>query len=374
MIDNLRFPKVFVFNPSSEIVFSNAVKPDQLTSGQVGFFASETGTNPVGVGTLASVTNVNTPVIEIHQNLGDTKFGTTRTKQISAQSVRRWYASKAVASVPQRTYIGYNATSLDLSGAKVGDELVIVITIYDNELRKFWGDAGYTKRIIPNPSVWAGLNDGDPIPQLALATDIAAQVNGTDAPANAFPTQGELKNFITATVVNSGAAYGVRFDAIAVPIELIDKSNPRQFYKPNVRSFTVATSTGYAFPVTTTQKAVPGTGYPLEVTDLEKESQGYDRVRNSFEYNVHMTQFPYVLRAADATKYDFYTIEFEDSHAQSGLPKRVQDPSIVIFAVPTGTGANLETLFNAWLSPLGFAAVSIAASTGKGSQFAIGNV
>jgi hypothetical protein len=154
---------------------------------------------------------------------------------------------------------------------------------------------------------------------------------------------------------------------IAPAIELINKNNPQQFFKPNVRDVKVGTPVdSVQFTITETVKPKPGTGYPLEVQDLEKESQGYDRVREQFEYAENMKD-NYIIRAADGVKYDFYFLDYEVKHNRSGLPERVTDQYVAIFCVPTGTGGALESVINSLLSPLGFASVTIAASTGKGT-------
>lgn len=360
-VGNLRFQKTMVFNPSTELAAAG-IRPDQLVLGNVGFFDPRTNLSVAAAG-IAGL-----PTLVAHQNIGDNKFGTVRTRTINAQQVTGWRGARAKAGRTQISYFGWNTTDGDLA-CKVGQDIIFVITLYDNELRKIYGATGYTKRLVPNPSVYQGLFEGDAIDQSKLADDIVAQINGTDFPAGAFPTNGELKNFVVATKVTDGAGkYGIKIETIAPTVEKINRANPKQFHKPNTRNFAIGTSIGVAFKTKTTQVAFSGTGWPLEVTDLEKESQGYDRVRDQFEHDEHM-KTPFILRAQDGVQYDFYFLDFESSHDDTGLPKKITDPYTLILPVPTGTGATLEALLNAWLTPLGFVAVDIdAAENVKGDE------
>lgn len=372
-LGNLRVPKVFVFNPSTELVTSNASKSTDLTLGQVGTFRADTG---VGTGTTS--TTITCPQMVIHQDVGDSKFGTVRSKVIHGQLVRGWHAKKAVAATAQVSYIGYDEVdnTKDLV-AYEGQEIVINIHVYDNELRKWYGPVGYHVRLVPEWATCAVCQeDCQRIDQDKLADWIVAAVNGTNAPSGSYPTTLELKNYIVASKVTTGTQgqpsyrVGVKLTAVAYTPELLAKCDPQQEYKPNVLNFTVGIPQSCPnFPITYTTKAKPGSGWPLEVATLEKESQGYDRVRESFDHPKYMKN-NYYIRATDGVKYDFYYLEFDAPH-QNTTPvmgnKETKDPHIIIFAVPTGTGGNLETVFNNWLTPLGFAAVTISSSTGKGT-------
>jgi hypothetical protein len=369
-ISNLRKPTVFVLNPTTELIVAAATKPDALTFGQVGIHRADT---LAGIGAAAVPST--TPVIVIHQDLGDTRFGTIRTPNIHAQLIRGWHAMADTAPVPQITYLGYDeVVGTKTLTAYVNQPIVITINIWNNDLMRWYGPNGYTTRIVPEPTLCipcqadCTLMDPD-----ALADWIVAYINGTNQPVGGFPTQLELKNYLTAvkvftgTIGNADRRVGVKITAITYTPELINLGDPQQFYKSNLTTFSVGTPANCPpFPVTTTQKAKQGNGYPLEVTDLEKESQGYDRVRDAFEYAKYMVK-NYIIRAVNGTKYDFYYLEYERAHRSSRVDTDVKDPYIVIFAVPAGTGAALETAINGYVAPLGFAAVTIAASTGKGT-------
>lgn len=369
-ISNLRFPKVFVFNPSTELVAGNTVKPQDLTAFQVGFFNAKTG-----VGTTTTPTNVTAPVIEIHQNLGDNKFGTVRTKPISVESVRAWYGVKNTSAADQITYIGYD----EVDGTKTlkaykGQDVEIVVTVFDNELPQWYGKVGYTDRFVLDVSRCAVCQaDCELMDPDDIADYFVGLINGTLAPAGNFPVTREITNWLVASKVATGTQgasdrrVGIKLVAKTKVIQTLDNSNPRAFGKPQLTTFSVGIPYNCPnFAVTNTVKAKMGNGYPSEVADLERESQGYDRVRDSFEYNQWM-KTNFIIRAVDGVKYDFYYLEFNYTHRDSGQPKEISDPYIVIFPVPAGTGAALQTLLNGWLTPLGFTAVTIAASTVKGN-------
>jgi hypothetical protein len=370
MISNLRYPKVFLFNPSTELVAVNTAKPQDLTFGQVGFYNAKTG-----VGCTTTPTNVSCPVLQIHQNLGDNKFGTTRTRDISVQRVRKWYAQKAAVAVQQVTYVGYDEVvgTKNLVAFK-GQQVNLVINLFNNDLSRWYGPRGYFVSLpldiaVCNPCV-ADCEQLDPDD---IADFYVALINGTNASATNFPAGMELQNYVLASKVATGTQgnvnrrVGIKIVTVSQGIELIKANEPQQKYNARLTTFTVGIPGNCPnFPITTTVKAVTGCGFPLEALELEKESQGYDRVRDAMEDSQYLLP-NYITRAADGVKYDFYFLEFQSGHADSGIPKEIVDPYIVVFIVPTGTGAALQTLINGWLTPLGFDAVTIAASTGKGS-------
>lgn len=364
-VSNLRYPKVFVFDPSTEFIVDGSSKPTDLTLGQVGFFDPNTG--------LAAASSVNpddVAAIIVHQNVGDSKHGTMRSTIINRQKVRRWYAIEAANGVDQKSYIGYDEsdTNKKLTAYK-GQTIEFAITVFNNELTKWYGPRGYTHRIVIDLATACipCQADCDLLDQEALADWIVAHINGTDAPSGGWPVTLELSNWITAAKVSSGSSFGVKLTAKTPTIELIDKANPQQFYKAQLTTFVVAMSPNCPnWPITYTTKAKTGNGYPLELLDLEKESQGYDRVRESFE-DVRYMKTNYYTRATDGKKYDFYYLEFDKAHQDSGIPKEISDPYTVIFACVNDKGKALEDWMTLWLAKLGFPAVDITGAANKGA-------
>jgi len=125
-ISNLHFPKVFVFNPSTELVVVNTARPNDLTLGQVGFFNAITG-----VGSTSTITPTTAPALVVHQNLGDNKFGTTRTRTLFASAVRDWRGVKAALPADQISYVGYDEVDNTKNlVAYVGQVVELVITVW----------------------------------------------------------------------------------------------------------------------------------------------------------------------------------------------------------------------------------------------------
>lgn len=372
MIDNLRKPNVFVFDPATELVTLNTTTPDELTPFQVGIHRGDTL-----VGTGVASTPITCPVMEVHQNLGDNKFGTVRTKPIHAQRVRGWHAVKAALAVSQVSYFGYDEVDNTKNlVAYTGQEITVVISLYDNELNKWYGPRGFVQRLsYPGSACAPCVAECEQIDPDVLADWFVAEINGTNFPAGGFTTNGELKNFVTAvkvatgTIGNADRRTGVKITAITYVPETLNLCDPQQSYKPNVLTFKIGVPMNCPnFPITYFTAAKPGNGWPVEVAQLEKESQGYDRVRDVFDHPKY-NKNGYIIRAANGVKYDFYYLSYDWSHMNATPIQRAEtkDPYVAIFIVPTTTGANLQTVFNAWLTPLGFAAVTIAASTGKGT-------
>jgi hypothetical protein len=124
MASNLRFPKVFVLNAISDLIVANDKKSTDLTLGQVGIFNTKTR-----VGVTSTPSHITAPVIEFHQNVGDSSFGTVRSKPVSAQKVKTLYAKKARAAANQITYVGYAETGSGNIVAKCGQTFVVTVTV-----------------------------------------------------------------------------------------------------------------------------------------------------------------------------------------------------------------------------------------------------
>lgn len=363
-LGNLRFINMFVFDPSTELVTNNTKKPTDLTKYQVGIFDNATG---LGVGSTPAYPTVKE--IVIHQNLGDNKFGTVRTKwPIHGARVVKWYGYPSHRNVQQITYFGYDESHATYNlTVYPGQNLLIPVTIWNNDLNRWYGPTGYTHLISLDISKCLPcLSDCDKLDPDEVGDFIVGYINGTLAPSNDFPVTNELKNYLTASKVVTGTAgdpgrrVGVKLvaKASADTQDLLNSSDPQQYAKSHVTTFTIGVPLNCPnTPVTTTVKAKAGNGYALEVLDLEKEAQGYDRVRDVFEFTKYM-KTNYITRATDAVQYDFYYLQYDVDHRSSQITGPTRDPYIAIFAVPHGTGTNLETVLNAWLLPLGFTAVT----------------
>lgn len=377
---NLRFPKTFVFNPATEMVTSNAVKPNQLTLGQVGFFRSDT---LVGIGATPSPTLA--PGLQIHQNLGDNSFGTVRSKVIFAQRVKRWFGFRQTAPTAQIMYIGYDEVDAAKTiTIKKGQDVTVTINVYNQMLQLWYGKGAYTKRIPVELALCdMCVADCTLLDPAQAAQLIADAINGV-TPANQDWTEGgELKNFMTASVVSvttgtGGSAvtsYGVKVVGVLPAEKTLNGCDPKDFYEGQISSFTIGLNNECAkIPVTKSADVTPGSGYAAMVANYERESQGYDRVRDQFEHSEFMKLHNFVIRAQAGTKYDFYVVEFDHSKQVTGVQTNERtEPYSVVFWVPTGTGANLEALFNSWLTPLGVQAVNVASGTVTGSTAEIEN-
>ncbi len=390
---NLRFQKTFVFNPSSQLVTTNTVNSSTLTTGQVGIF----GDNGLGTGTTPTPTTKK--FIKIHQNVGDNRYGTVRTKPIHAQKVRRYYAKKATVPQAQITYIGYDEadTTKGLT-AYCGTDFLVPMNVYSNKIRRYYGVVGYQQTIVVDTGCCAPCaTNCETVDQVALAQKIADQINNVNPRAGDYPTNFELVNFMTATVVqapvdpdgtpDSGDEYitaGVKLTGI-VPAQPTYKAyDPFATYDIELPTFTVGQTYSGVYStlngripgtcnhldVTTTQKATSGNGFAAEVRALEAESQGFDRLHEVGAMFDQRNQKPgYIFNSVDGTKYDFYYVQFDYTHdaGQTGAAQHtIMEPYEVIFAVPTTTGGNLETVLNSYLTPMGFSAINISSSTGAG--------
>lgn len=368
-MSNLKHIKTFVFDPATKpIIFATNKKPHQLLGGEFGIFHAN---SLLGVGTLASVTPVNTPAVQFHQNVGDNRHGTVRSKPISAASVKRYYAQEASNPAAQVTYIGYKETGTDDILIKKNQELTLVITVYEKGLARWYGQP-YTKRIPIDLTACADcVTDCTVLDKTAVADAIVAAINDV-APANGYPGTSELPNYMTAEKVTTGSGdtlkVGVKITGINSTLATIT-NDPKQFFEPKITTFEVGVGDPcISLPINTTVVANAGEGWALMVADMEKESQGYDRVRDQFEYQRFMKLADFIIGAQNGVKYDIYYIEVEEkSNVPSAGPSQYnEDTHLIAICVPTTGGATVEAFLNAWLTPLGHKAVNVSSSTDEG--------
>lgn len=444
---NLRFQKTFVFDPSTQLVTSNAVGSQSLTNGQVGFFG------PDKLGTGATPTPTTKKYIKIHQNVGDNKFGSVRTQPIHADKVIRYYGKEAKDPVAQVITIGYNGTTGTLPDLAEGEQIRVSINVFSNKIRRYYGNVGYRRTIV------IAANCGSKTAE-EVAAEIIAQVNNLNPKPGDYPTNFELVNFIIASQVTDGTAaefdanvtvvngsstinfaggdttygggatalvvgdtitlrgstytvtsvaagvvgisqpyvgvsetinvgatvnaaarltaignVGVRLTTIIPVRPAYVAYDPTAPFDTEIPTIAIAGMYGAvedidsiyytnlcdSLLITQITAPVSGNGYADEVRALEAESQGFDRLHTVGHMWDQRAQKPgYIFKSVDGVKYDFYYIQFEFSHqaTQNGAsPNTISEPYEVVFAVPTGTGANLEGVLNSYLVPMGFTGV-----------------
>lgn len=375
---NLRFPKVFVTDPgATAIVSGTSAKPRDLTLGQVGFFKGDT---LLGAGATPSPTTI--PNIQIHQNVGDSSHGTVRSKVISAQKVKRIYGVRASAPTTQIIYIGYDQVDATKNIViKKGDEATLTVLLWANSLLPWYGRTPY-RALIPielnicDPSIPIGTE----LSAEAAADEIVLGINGRAAGSVDWPENDELTEFLVATKVTTGTGddqvWGVKVETIAVPETLLNSCDPKDFYEGRLNTFSLSMNSAcFSVPVTQTQSPSAGSGWAAQVANYERESQGYDRVRNQFEDLMYMKGVPgFVINAKAGTKYDYYFLEYDWVHPTPGVDNHTrQEPFDAVLIVPTTTGAAIEAFFNAWLGPLGFTTLNVDSGTVTGQTVRIEN-
>ena len=371
MNSNLSFPKVFVTNSNnSEILANPNLNPYDLAIGQIGFFNPAT---QKGIGFYSGITPLTAPKLQVHQNVGDPSFGTIRTKEIFATKVRKWYGVKAEVPVAQISYIGFNESDPNATiKIKKGDDVSIIVNVYDKILTRWYGQGPYTKRLDINlSSCRSCTSDCTILDPVEVATEIARMINGIAPVGSFYPEGSELRRYMIASVVQTGNGdalrVGVKIVGILPDIQKLNNCDPKQFADSNFVTFDIGTDNRcVTLPITKAQTATVGQGFPIHVAMDEAESQGYDRVRDQFDYAQFMKLHPFIIFAQNGVKYDQYIVEFEDTHKTTGTDtnNRSDDYSLVFYAA-TGTGASLESFLNAWLTPLGFAPVNISSGTNE---------
>jgi hypothetical protein len=362
MQENRVFPKVFVFtNVGTEFITTNTVKPFQLTAGQVGLHTSNRQAQ-VGVGTGATPSLTANPFVEVHQNLGDSKFGTVRTKPMHVHEVTGYWKGNAATAVTQVTYIGYdevNATKdIDLP---CDVNFNFHIQLYSKKLAQWYNNRpGYHKTIVTYTGACPA---GEPNAQVAdkgaLVDKIIAKINMTDKRVNDIDAGNELKTYITATKVQTGTPggadhrVGIKLETVAVADPSPTVNAPAYWFEKDLVTFDVkvAETTLYTAPVITEFRAATiGAGWAAELAAWEAESQGYDRVREAMD-QVKFMKDNYIIRAQAGVKYDYLFVQFNWTHdTPGGHPQTITEPYLLVFAAPTGTLQPVATVFNSWLT------------------------
>lgn len=359
---NLRFLKAFVAQPSTLFVTGVGLKPPDLTLGQILFYQVDQQGITVG-GTGATPAPATIRRTRFAQQVGDSAFGTVKSQPIWLDSVVSWFGKAATVPAVQISYIGWDEVdgTKDIA-AKCGDILTIPIRIYDKKLARWYGANNFQKNIIVDTSCCPDC--GSPCTaadKLAIATNIALQINTGIQKAGDFAAGNELNQYLTAVVVTNGLTdaalrVGVKITAIAPNYETLTTCNPFYWWEFVVNYFTIGETyngicTGTLLPVTTTQEANPGSGWSAAVAALEAESQGFDRVRDPLSEYPYFLNNGYKIFSLAGVKYDYYHLNFNFEHSAGGLSTGVfiKEPYEIVICVPTGTGATVQAAINAWL-------------------------
>lgn len=348
---------VFVFqNAAAELVTDNTKTPYDLTSGQIGIFTS-TRDARVGVGTGATPSPANNPFIEVHQNVGDNRHGTLRTKPMHVDQVVEYRKSNPQTALPQILHLGYDEAdanknlvvpAIDAGEAYAEVHLTFIIhskravrLVYGNNFRKT-----ITVRVTAadTPSTFAD--------------KIIAAFNATNTRALDIEAGNDLKAYITASKVTTGVApadvYGVKFTTVAISEPAMPIAE-QQLTDIELISFTVSSdftnsATG-TMEITETQAARTGQGWAAQVAMLEREAQGYNRVRETFGAEMYHKLSKFITRAQFGTKYDGIYLDYNWTHdTPGGHPQTITEPYTLAIFAPTGTLQATANVFNSWLA------------------------
>lgn len=363
---NLRFLKAFVIDPtSSKLITGTGIKPPALTLGQVGIFQVDQNGITVG-GSGAAPAPATIRRLKVAQNVGDSLFGTVRTQIIDIDRVVSWRGIAALAPATQITYIGWD----EVDGTKdivanCNIDLVIPIHIWEKKLATWYGPIGFSRNITINsgccPDCGSPCTAAD---KAFIANLIATEINSSNAPAGDIVPGNELMTYLVATVVTNGLTgaalrVGVKIETILPNQDAepsLNSCDPQKWWEFENYSFTVGNvnngiCTGTSLIVTTTQVANQGQGWAAGVAALEAESQGFDRVRDPLTQWPYSNNNGYKIFAVAGTKYDYYILGFDFKHRTGGgIEPYITEPYEIVFAVPTTTGATLQTVFNTWLA------------------------
>lgn len=360
MLENRLFPKVFVFtNVGTEFITNNAKRPYDLTFGQIGFHLS-TREGQVGVGTGATPSGNTVKFLEIHQNLGDTKYGTVRTKAISIDQIRKYWKGNPSNATTQITYIGYD----EVSSAKdivlpCGVNFKFHVQLYSKLLAQWYNNRpGYHKTIVTNTGCCPSGDPNAAADKDAVVDKIIADINMTNKRTNDIDAGNELKTYITATKVSTGTIgasdrrVGIKLETVAVAAPAVGTNSPQYYFEKDLVTFDIKVddSCDWTIPVTEFQAATIGAGWAAELASWEAESQGYDRVREVFDQNKFMKS-NYVIRAQAGVKYDYLFLQYDWTHdTPGGHPQHITEPYLVVIAAPTTTLQPVADVLNTWLT------------------------
>jgi len=338
-MSNLRFMKAFVFDSGDKALLTDNTKYSyDLTARQLGIFDK----NGLGIGNSPS--KAATGYFQIHQDVESTTFGSIRTQPIHFGQLRSWYAKKYTAPVAQVSYVGYDeADDTHQLKAVCGQEYVIPIHLYSEEIKMFWPQGLHKNVLVKTDCCLPCAENCDLVDQESLATAIKAAIEADTELAEWF----ESITVVT-TVVDTTTIAGVKLVGKSPETCVVPCADPYQPFKFDLLSFEIGTQNYCAnnWPVTTTVTSTPGSGTFCEARAIEVESRGYDIKRESFGNAVYEKNNVDYLTLPGKT-YDIYTLLFDYTHnAPGAFDTKITEPYEVIFLVVAGTGGTLETKMN----------------------------
>lgn len=280
--------------------------------------------------------------------------GPRMTHEIRAKEVVGWSGKSYAARVEQRSFIGYNGVATNTISASNDSTYVLrILFTFDDTIWAQHQDL-YTFYYTTDSSATAS----------EIATEFARQINDLT---------GYVAKWVTATVTNSGADYGIRIDAksmaqyFSAEIEDYDMVtfklvlgtsdstvNTSPWGTTPVDEYGVTTGTG------ATQSLVPSRGHGewQEMARIEFRAASLRGQTNYVSHPVISTP-RYVVSGAT---YDIYTLVFDYTEASGELDQRNTSRHLCYIILPAGANTlrgRFEAFMNPYMNALGFASVTL---------------
>jgi hypothetical protein len=277
-----------------------------------------------GLPLLPGATFTDSPFITIVQGRGgqNSLQPMVSSIKIDGSTIANSNGTSYRASAEQQSFVGYNTvtTAGSIDAQPFTTYKLTVNYKHDKEM--------FSEQLLKRVYTYA---TGSTATQLDIATQLAALITA------------EEMHGVTATVVNSGADYGIRLDGQALDQEL-----PR--FKWNVMMFEVSLGTGFGATTLTDPEvtADKGSGKSEQVGELEWFCNGFDGI-------INRVNFPAPTSKADTVAgetYDMISIESYDVSENYVISGTKPAKALTVIALPDTANQTADVLaqLNPWLA------------------------
>lgn len=332
---------LYVIPPSNTLPSSGST--NDLAAGQFGIFGSSYQT--VNAGTIAGNAWA---LLAQGRNVELPGTGTKKSGKIYPANVTSWYKVEAHESA------ALQITKISDFSAQCGEDVTVSVRVRSKQL-----DIGYYNGLtrswtISTPCCDCGDNPCTDVDDEALIDEFVTKINAD-----------ELTNpFITASKVEPTTdVFELWITGVAQPAEnTFSNPSANQFWFDRVNFWAFAykgpevsqdpmywTECEAFATVTDLQESTYLRGTPEEIKLMEIQYHSYNTHpidRALSQMDIYNTSF--ASQVDTTTFYDTYYIEFIDKEDYAYNPA-VSQSSRVILAVPTGEGATIEAILNAYL-------------------------
>jgi hypothetical protein len=336
-----------------------------LTAGQFGIFKDDTRT-------IANAGNISTAnYIQFFQGRdASLSIGSKPSDKIKASKVKSWYKVTGSATAANEIWQVSNWT------AKCGEDVTLTVRGHSSYLDTISFN-GLTRSItVTAPCCDCGSDPCDTVDVPTLLNLFIQNLAQQDL-AQVGPNALKMDTFFTFTILGTGSSsilqieskpltkYGVPCDIAADPYEF-----DRIWFRVYVTKGPATTVDFEVFDpcdVVATAEVTQRSDFPrLTSTEVRQMEIDYYSYQSPFKHLYRMAGYNqyYEGYVVDGQVYDQYLIQFDELTADSSWTSNLKEDERVIFYVPQGQGATIETILTAYLgAPIDESGATVTTTT-----------